>query len=55
MGTSLAHRRIAGHRFPPEVVLLAVCWSLRQGLSCRDVEELLTQRGNEVDHVTIYR
>ena len=35
--------------------MLAVCWYLRFGLSYRDVEELLAQRGIEVDHVTIYR
>jgi len=34
--------------------VLAVCWYLRFGLSYRDVEELLAQRGIEVDHVTIY-
>jgi transposase-like protein len=34
---------------------LAVCWYLRYGLSYRAVEELLAQRGIEVDHVTIYR
>ena len=45
----------AGYRFPPEVILLAVRWYLRYGLSYRDVEELLTERGIEVDHVTIYR
>ena len=45
----------AGYRFPPEVILLAVRWYLRYGLSCRDVEELLAERGIEVDHVTIYR
>jgi transposase-like protein len=42
-------------RFPPEVILLAVRWYLRYGLSYRDVEELLAERGVEVDHVTIYR
>ena len=30
-------------------------WYLRYGLSYRDVEELLAERGVEVDHVTIYR
>ena len=30
-------------------------WYLRYGLSYRDVEELLGERGIEVDHVTIYR
>ena len=37
------------------MVLLAVRWYLRYGLSYRDVEELLAERGIEVDHVTIYR
>ncbi len=45
----------AGFRFPPDVVLLAVRWYLRYGLSHGDVEELLSERGIEVDHVTIYR
>ena len=44
-----------GFRFPPEVIVVAVRWSLRFGLSDRDVEELLIERGVEVDHVTIYR
>ena len=33
----------------------AVRWYLRFGLSYRDVEELLVERGAEVDHVTVYR
>jgi transposase, IS6 family len=44
-----------GFRFPPEIIVLAVRWYLRFGLSYRDVEELLTGRGIEVDHVTVYR
>ena len=44
-----------GFRFPPEVIVLAVRWYLRFGLSYRDVEELLAERGVEVDHVTVYR
>ena len=35
--------------------MLAVRWYLRYGLSYRDVEELLVERGVEVDHVTVYR
>ena len=35
--------------------MLAVRWYLRYGLSYRDVEELLAERGIEVDHVTIHR
>jgi IS6 family transposase len=34
---------------------MAVRWYLRYGLSYRDVEELLVERGIEVDHVTIFR
>ena len=45
----------AGFRFPPDVIMVTVRWSLRYGLSYRDVEELLAERGIEVDHVTIDR
>jgi hypothetical protein len=38
---------IAGLRFPPESILLAVRWYLRFRLSYRDVEELLAERGVE--------
>ena len=34
---------------------MAVRWYLRFGLSYRDVEELLAERGVEVDHVSVYR
>src|SRR5437763_11490907 len=44
-----------GYRFPPDVIMIAVRWYLRYGLSYRDVEELLAERGIEVDHVTVYR
>jgi transposase-like protein len=42
-------------RFPREVIVLAVRWYLRYGLSYHDVEELLAERGVQVDHVSIYR
>jgi IS6 family transposase len=45
----------AGFRFPPEVILIAVRWYLRYGPSYRDLEELLAERGIEVDHVTLFR
>ncbi|CAN5325015.1 hypothetical protein BH20ACT3_BH20ACT3_00700 [soil metagenome] len=45
----------AGFRFPPEVILLAVGWYLRFGPSYRDLEELLAERGIEVDYVSLYR
>ena len=45
----------AGFRFPPDMIVVAMRWYLRYGLSYRDVEELLAERGIEVDHVSIYR
>jgi len=46
---------LAGFRFPPDAIIVAVRWYLRFGLSYRDVQEPLTERGVEVDHVTVYR
>jgi transposase-like protein len=40
---------------PGQVIAVAVRWYLRYGLSDRDVEELLAERGVRVEHVTIYR
>ena len=51
----LPRSAFAGFRFPSDVIVLAVRWYLRFGLSYRDVEELLAERGVEVDHVTVYR
>jgi IS6 family transposase len=51
----LERSAFAGFRFPPEVITVAVRWYLRYGLSYRDLEELLAERGVEVDHVTVYR
>ncbi len=48
-------RRFVSFRFPPEVIVLAVRWYLRFGLSYRDLEELLAERGIDVDHVTLFR
>ena len=43
--TSSSTSAFAGFRFPREVISLAVRWYLRYGLSYRDVEELLAERG----------
>lgn len=40
---------------PAEVITVAVRLYLRYGLSYRDVQELLAERGIRVDHVTVYR
>jgi transposase-like protein len=37
----IARSAFAGFRFPPDVIVLAVRWHLRFGLSYRDIEELL--------------
>jgi transposase, IS6 family len=52
---SVDRSEFAGFRFPPDVIAVAVRWYLRYGLSYRDVEELLAERGIVVDHVTVYR
>ena len=53
--TPVPRSAFAGFRFPPDIIVVAVRWYLRFGLSYRDVEELLADRDVEVDHVTIYR
>lgn len=44
-----------GHCFPKAIILQAVYLKLRFTLSYRDVEELLSIRGINVDHATIQR
>src|ERR1035441_6373356 len=39
----------------PGLILCAVRWYLRYSLSPRDVEELLEERGLDVDHTTVWR
>jgi len=41
--------------FEPAIILCAVRWYLQYSLSCRDVEELVTERGLPADHTTIWR
>ena len=38
-------------RFPAEVILLCVRWYCRYGISYRDLEEMMAERGVAVDHV----
>src|ERR1700737_3307876 len=39
----------------PSLIHCAVRWYLRYSLSLRDVEELLEERGRNVDHTTVWR
>jgi len=41
--------------FLPEIILLNVRWYCRYSLSYRDLEEMMAERGVEVDHSTINR
>jgi transposase-like protein len=44
-----------GAHFPPEVILMGIRWYVAYPLSTRHVEELMEERGVEVDHSTINR
>ncbi len=44
-----------GRHFEAGLIVQAVSWYLRYPLSYRDVEELLLERGFEVDHSTVNR
>jgi len=50
-----AQSAFVGFRFPADVIGVSVRWYLRYNLSYRDVEELMIERGIEVDHVTVFR
>jgi IS6 family transposase len=41
--------------FAPEVILLCVRWYGKYGISYRDLEEMMAERGIAVDHTTLYR
>lgn len=41
--------------FQGEVILQSVRWYCKYGISYRDLEEMMVERGVEVDHTTIYR
>jgi transposase, IS6 family len=53
IGQSTAFKR--KFRFAGEVILWAVRWYCRYGISYRELEEMLTERGITVDHTTLYR
>jgi transposase-like protein len=41
--------------FPPEIILMGVCWYVAYPLSTRHVEELMQEREVHVDHSTVNR
>ena len=44
-----------GNHFPKSVILYAVFFYVRYGVSYRDLEEIMAERGAEVDHATLNR
>ena len=44
-----------GAHFPPDVILMGIRWYLAYPLSTRHVEELMQERGVNVDHSTVNR
>ncbi|NJC99484.1 hypothetical protein EWM58_03380 [Candidatus Erwinia dacicola] len=44
-----------GRHFERHIILWAVCWYCKYGISYRELQEMLAERGVNVDHTTIYR
>ncbi len=51
----MAQVTFKGSHFPKCVILQTVFWYLRYALSYRDIEELMEERGVNVDHSTMQR
>jgi len=41
-----------GQQYPKSVILYAVFFYVRCGVSCRDLEEIMAERGVQVDDAT---
>ncbi len=41
--------------YQPDIILLTVRWYLRYNLSCRDLVEMIEERGLSLAHITIMR
>jgi transposase-like protein len=50
-----ASKPFKGRHFPSSVILLCVRWYLAYSLSYRDLQEIMAERGIQVDASTIYR
>ena len=51
----VVEEKFPGGHFPKCIVLQVVYWYLRYSLSYRDIEELMGERGVEIDHATAQR
>jgi transposase-like protein len=45
----------SGHRFEKDIILVCVRWYLAYPLSYRNLQEMMAERGVQVDHTNIYR
>ena len=46
---------LKGRHFAPELILRWVRWYRRYGVSYRDLEQMMAERGIGVDHLTVHR
>ena len=44
-----------GRQFEGAIILNCVRWYCKYGISYRDLEEMMLERGMEIDHTTLYR
>ena len=44
-----------GRHFPDYIILMAIRWKLAYAVSYKDIEEMMGERGIEVDHSTVQR
>ena len=44
-----------GRHFPKDLILMAVRWKLAYPLSYRNIEELMEERGANLDHSTVQK
>jgi putative transposase len=44
-----------GSHYPKDVILYAVFFYVRYAVSCRDLEEIMAERGVNLDHATLNR
>ncbi len=54
-GVELPMSEFKCRHFEGEIILWAVRWYCRYGISYRDLEQMMCERGVSVDHSTIYR
>ncbi|ALB24564.1 hypothetical protein Psal006b_03400 (plasmid) [Piscirickettsia salmonis] len=45
----------SGRHFKKDLIMMAIRWYIAYTLSYRDIEELMAERGIQVDHSTIHR